>query len=92
MALVKLKCWSVQCLQVCSVRPLSLEDYLYQLQDEPGSTQVFIGELHMKGDFVKFNNNGGSVNKAEHRAHCAFLAQQDAEPHAPSCKIQDAKF
>lgn len=46
------------------------QDYLYQLQDEPGSTQVFIGELHMKGDFVKFNNNGGSVNKAEHRAHC----------------------
>eukprot|EP00435_Cladocopium_sp_Y103_P023658 s290_g5.t1 len=46
------------------------QDYLYQLQDEPGSTQVFMGELHMKGDFVKFNNNGGSVNKAEHLAHC----------------------
>lgn len=49
-----------------------MQDYLYQLQGEPGNTQVFMGEKHMLGDFVKFNNNGGSVNKAEHRHHCCL--------------------
>ncbi|CAJ1339977.1 unnamed protein product [Effrenium voratum] len=46
------------------------EDYLYVMEDESGVRQVFMGERHMKGAFVKFNNNGGSVNKEDYLRHC----------------------
>lgn len=49
------------------------EDYLYCLDDLPRAqeqSQVFMGEMHMDGVFVKFNNNGGSVNKEDHKHHC----------------------
>ncbi|CAE7856664.1 mhkC [Symbiodinium microadriaticum] len=50
-----------------------LQDYLYCLDDLPRAqeqSQVFMGEMHMDGVFVKFNNNGGSVNKEDHKHHC----------------------
>eukprot|EP00435_Cladocopium_sp_Y103_P005660 s205_g1.t2 len=50
------------------------KDFLYQMQDEPESTQVFMAELHMVGHYVKFNDNTGSVNTAEHR-RCREIAQ-----------------
>ena len=48
------------------------QDYLYYLPNEVGNGRVFIGERQIKGDFVKFNNNGGSVNKEDHRHHCVW--------------------
>ena len=53
------------------------EDYLYCLDDllsAQDHSGVFMGEMHMDGVFVKFNNNGGSANKEDHRHHCAFPA------------------
>lgn len=50
------------------------KDYLYQMEDEPDSTRVFMAELHMNGMWCKLNNNAGSVNKVEHRHH-SDLAQ-----------------
>eukprot|EP00439_Symbiodinium_sp_Y106_P084080 s983_g24.t2 len=50
-----------------------LQDYLYCLDDllsAQDHSGVFMGEMHMDGVFVKFNNNGGSVNKEDHRHHC----------------------
>ena len=51
------------------------EDYLYCLENVPSThieSQIFMGEMHMDGVFVKFNNNGGSVNKEDHLHHCTF--------------------
>lgn len=46
------------------------KDALYELHDASGDAQIFIGERYMEGAYVKFNNNGGSVNKEDHRHHC----------------------
>lgn len=51
-----------------------LEDYLYELQEENGATEVFVGELHMAGDYVKWNDNKGGVNRSEYLDHGDLIA------------------
>ena len=56
-----------------SLSPGFVEDYLYAIEDagvQGDGTSVFMGEPHMDGVFIKFNNNGGSVNKEDHRQYC----------------------
>eukprot|EP00438_Fugacium_kawagutii_P005876 Skav214411 [mRNA] locus=scaffold586:77545:85851:- [translate_table: standard] len=51
-----------------------LEDYLYELQEENDASEVFVGELHMAGDYVKWNDNKGGVNRTEYLDHGDLVA------------------
>ena len=50
-----------------------LQDYLYELEEGSGNTGVFLGELHMAGEYVKWNNNKGWVSR-EYRSHGSLHA------------------
>lgn len=82
--------YTLRCLYIVIIfSSVSLQDALYELHDASGDAQIFIGERYMEGAYVKFNNNGGSVNKEDHRHHCDLDESSSAQPFPVAERLKE---